>query len=47
MTKRYLFVSYARADAPTVLSIVEEVSHEFLKRALDVEVWMNIDRRAP
>jgi predicted nucleotide-binding protein len=47
MTKRYLFVSYARQDAGVVLPIVEAVRHEYRLRALDVDVWIDVEGLLP
>lgn len=47
MAKRYMFVSYARQDASTVLPIVESVSDEFRRRALNIDVWVDVKSLSP
>jgi len=47
MPKRYLFASYARRDAETVLPIVEALRLEPELRALDIDVWIDIDKLMP
>src|SRR5438874_10789426 len=47
MTARHLFVSYARADAPLVLPLVSAVRQEYKRRALDVDVWVDLDNLTP
>ena len=47
MPKRYLFVSYARQDAETVLPIIEAVRQEYQHRALDIEIWVDIEKLVP
>lgn len=47
MEQRYLFVSYARQDSERVLPIVELVREECRLRALDVDVWIDMQRLIP
>jgi predicted nucleotide-binding protein len=42
-----MFVSYAREDAERVLPIVEAVNNEFRLRALDVELWVDVNNLKP
>lgn len=47
MTKKHLFVSYARQDADQVLPIVKAVREEYRSRALDVDVWIDVSNLSP
>jgi predicted nucleotide-binding protein len=47
MPQRYLFVSYSRTDAKKVLPLVEAVRQEYRDRALDVDVWVDMENLAP
>ncbi len=47
MTSRHLFASYAREDAQLVLPLVSAVREEYRRRALDVDVWIDLDNLAP
>ena len=47
MTSHHLFVSYARIDAPMVMPLVSAVREEYERRALDVDVWVDLDNLTP
>jgi predicted nucleotide-binding protein len=47
MPKRYLFVSYARNDTKMVLPVVEAVRQEYRDRALDIDVWVDMENLTP
>src|ERR1044071_1358949 len=47
MTKRYMFVSYAKPDAERVRPIVKAVAEEYRNRGLAVEVWADFTHLVP
>ena len=47
MTKRYLFVSYARSDLNRALPLVDLVRQELAASTIDVELWMDIANLSP
>lgn len=47
MTKRYVFVSYAKQDAERVRPVVEAVAEEYRRRGLGVEVWADFTHLTP
>lgn len=47
MNKRYLFVSYARADLDRVRPLTDAVKRELEFRALPVDLWMDVNDLQP
>ncbi len=47
MSNAHLFVSYARADFERIKPVIEAIKSEFKRRALDADVWVDLDRLKP
>jgi predicted nucleotide-binding protein len=47
MAKRHLFISYARQDREIVMPIVGAVREEYHRRAIDLDVWVDMDNLIP
>lgn len=45
--KSYIFVSYAKEDLERVRPIIKEVTNELERRAIPVELWMDMSRLQP